>query len=253
MYAPERQQAILDVARRDGRVEVRSLAKRFRVTPETIRRDLSLMERRGLVQRAHGGAIAADRLSIEPAVDDRERILTSQKERIARAALAEVPHTGSVLLDAGTSTARLAALLPPEAELTVVTNSIAIAAQLAGRPNIDLHLLGGHLRRLTLANVGRWTAEALAGVAVDVAFVGTNGITTERGLTTPDLEEAQVKSAMITSAKRTVVLADHTKFGREDFAVVAPLRAIDAIITDTDLDDARLREVTALGIEVVRA
>ncbi|HLP23544.1 MAG TPA: DeoR/GlpR family DNA-binding transcription regulator [Microbacteriaceae bacterium] len=253
MYAPERQQAILTRARRDGRVEVRSLAEDFNVTPETIRRDLTLMERRGLVQRAHGGAIPMERLSIEPPVADREGLLTSEKERIARAALAEIPENGSVLFDAGTTTARLAELLPTETNLTVVTNSLPIAAQLATRPNIDLHVLGGHVRQLTLATVGAWANETLRKVAVDVAFIGTNGITASRGLTTPDIEEARVKSQLIASARRTVVLADHTKFGREDFGVVAPLAAIDCIITDNELDAELAAEIEAAGVDVVRA
>ena len=253
MYAPERQQAILARARRDGRVDVRSLAEVFNVTPETIRRDLTLMERRGLVQRAHGGAIPVDRLSIEPAVADREALLTSEKDRIAQAALAEIPENGSVIFDAGTTTARLAELLPTETSLTVVTNSLPIAAQLATRPNIDLHVLGGHVRQLTLATVGSWANDTLRKLAVDVAFIGTNGITAHRGLTTPDIEEARVKSQLIASARRTVVLADHTKFGREDFGVVAPLAAIDCIITDSELDAELAAEIEAAGVDVVRA
>lgn len=253
MYAPERQQAILVRARRDGRVDVRTLAEFFAVTPETIRRDLSLMERRGLVQRAHGGAIPVERLSIEPAVADREALLTSEKERIARAALAEIPENGSVIFDAGTTTARLASLLPTETNLTVVTNSLPIAAELATRPNVDLHVLGGHVRQLTLATVGSWANDTLRKVAVDVAFIGSNGITAQRGLTTPDIEEAKVKSHLIASARRTVVLADHSKFGREDFGVVAPLSLIDCIITDSSVDAELAAEIEAAGVDVVRA
>ncbi len=253
MYAPERQQAILSHARQDGRVDVRSLAEFFQVTPETIRRDLTALERRGLVQRAHGGAIPADRLGIEPALADREGLLTVEKERIARAALAEIPDGGSVIFDAGTTTARLAAMVPTETQLTVVTNSLPIAAQLATHPNINLHLLGGHVRKLTLATVGSWANEALRGVAVDVAFIGTNGITAARGLTTPDLEEAKVKSTLIASARRSVVLADHSKFGREEFGVVAQLSLIDCIITDSAVDSELMAEVEQTGVDVVLA
>lgn len=253
MYAPERQQAILLRARQDGRVDVRSLAEFFSVTPETIRRDLSLMERRGLVQRAHGGAIPVERLSIEPAVADRESMLTAEKDRIARAALAEIPENGSIIIDAGTTTARLAELLPTETSLTIVTNSLPIAAQLATRPNVDLHVLGGHVRQLTLATVGSWANDTLRKVAVDVAFIGTNGITAHRGLTTPDIKEARVKSHLIGSARRTVVLADHSKFGREDFGVVAPLALVDCIITDAQVDAELAAEIEAAGVDVVRA
>jgi DeoR family fructose operon transcriptional repressor len=180
-------------------------------------------------------------------------MLSAEKERIARMALSEVPAGGSIIIDAGTTTARLAALLPQDIDLTVVTNSIPIAAVLATRPNIQLHLLGGHVRPLTLAMVGSWPDDALRTLSVDVAFLGINGLTPERGLTTPDLEEARVKTALVNAARRTVVLADHTKFGREDFAHVAPLSKIDTVITDSGIDNEHLLEIEMAGPDVVVA
>ncbi|NQX11080.1 DeoR/GlpR transcriptional regulator [Microbacteriaceae bacterium VKM Ac-2855] len=253
MYAPERHQAILERARTDGRVEVRELAEHLSVTPETIRRDLTSLERRGLLRRAHGGAIPVERLGIEPEVAAREGHLAAEKDRIATAALAEVPDAGSILLDAGTTTVRLAELLPLDRRLTVVTHSLPVATVLAGRPNIDLHLIGGHLRGVTLAAVGPWVQQVLPSVSVDVAFIGTNGISRERGLTTPDLDEAAVKAALIRSARRVVVLADNSKFGRQDFGFVAPLSSIDTVITDDGVDDDIAAEIEAAGPEVVRA
>ena len=253
MYAPERQQAILEKAQRDGRVEVRSLAELFDVTPETIRRDLSLMERRQLLKRAHGGAIPLDRLGIEPPVAEREALFSSEKDRIAEAALAELPQDGSIILDAGTTTAKLAALIPADIRLSVVTNSLPIAAQLANRPQLQLHLLGGHVRQVTLATVGSWANEHALRVAADVAFIGTNGVSAARGLTTPDLEEAQVKSQLIAAAKRTVVLADHSKFGREDFGLFAQLSSVDCIITDREVAPELARVIADAGVELVIA
>lgn len=251
MYAPERQQEILALARAEGRVDVRALADRFEVTPETIRRDLTSMERRGLLRRAHGGAIPIERLGVEPALQERDVVFTAEKERIALAAVAELPDGGSIAIDAGTTTARLAALLPDALELTVVTHSLPIAAVVATKPNIELHLLGGHVRPRTLATVGSWAQDALRSVAVDVAFMGINGISAERGLTTPDLEEARVKSALIGAARRVVVLADSSKIGREDFAQVAPLSRVDALITDSGIDVEHLIELELTGLEVV--
>lgn len=253
MYAPERQQAILEIARRDGRVEVRWLAEHFAVTPETIRRDLTAMERRGLVRRAHGGAIPIERLGVEPAVADRDVLFTAEKERIAAAALGELPDGGSVIIDAGTTTARLAALLPTDIELTVVTHSIPIAAVLAAKPNIDLHLLGGHVRPRTLATVGSWTEDALRTISADVAFLGINALSVERGLTTPDLAEARIKRSLIDAARRTVVLADSSKAGREDFAHVSSLERIDALVTDAGLDADHATAFESAGVEVVIA
>lgn len=253
MYATERQQEILTKARLDGRVEVKELADSLDVTPETVRRDLTALERRGLLRRMHGGAIPVERLGIEPAVADREGRMAGQKERIAKAALDELPDGGAIVLDAGTTTIRLAELLPNDRELTVVTHGLPIAMVLASRPNITLHVLGGTVRGRTLATVGTWAEHAIADVYADVAFLGTNGLTVERGLTTPDLAEAGVKRALIGAARRTVVLADHTKFGRADFAQVAPLSAVDTVITDSDLEPDLADEVESAGPRVVRA
>lgn len=251
MYAPERHQQILETARANGRVEVAGLARELAVTPETVRRDLTALERRGVLRRVHGGAIPVERFGIEPAVADRERHAAGEKERIARAALDELPEGGSIILDAGTTTVRLAQLLPTDRELTVVTHSIPVAGVLISRPNVTLHLLGGVVRGRTLAAVGDWTRAQIADVFADVAFMGTNGISVERGLTTPDLAEAGVKRALIDAARRTVVLADHTKFGREDFARVAPLSELDTVITGVELDVELAEDVENAGPRLV--
>ncbi|CAN5338153.1 DeoR/GlpR family DNA-binding transcription regulator [soil metagenome] len=192
-----------------------------------------------------------ERLGIEPGVSDREGHSAGQKERIARAALDELPDGGSIILDAGTTTVRLAELLPIDRELTVVTHSIPVASVLISRPNVTLHLLGGIVRGRTLAAVGEWTRAQIAEVFADVAFMGTNSISVEHGLTTPDIAEASVKRALIDAARRTVVLADHTKFGRESFARVAPLSELDTVITDVGLDVELAEDIESAGPRLV--
>ncbi|HEY5116078.1 MAG TPA: DeoR/GlpR family DNA-binding transcription regulator [Nakamurella sp.] len=253
MYAPERQQAILGRARSDGRVDVNTLADLFEVTPETIRRDLTGLERRGVLRRVHGGAIPIERLSMELPVDQRFGHNAAQKDRIAKAALDQLPDGGSIIIDAGTTTVRFADILPTDRHFTVVTHGLPIAGLLAERPNITLQLVGGQVRPGTLAAVGSWAEREYAGVFVDVAFAGTNGISAARGLTTPDIGESAVKRAMMRAARRTVVLADHSKFGREEFAQVADLSEVDTIITDSEVDPDMAREIEEAGPEVVRA
>lgn len=178
--------------------------------------------------------------------------MSEAKERIAVAALDELPENGgSLVLDAGTTTALIAALLPVDRELTVVTHSLPIALALAEKPSITVHLLGGVIRERTLAAVGEWAQRQLSEVCADVAFLGTNGITVEQGLTTPDLTEAGVKKAIVASARRSVLVADHTKFGVSEFARVAPLAAIDTFITDDGLDAEAATEVDLAGCRVV--
>ena len=253
MYAEERQQHILDRARAAGRVDVNSLAETLDVTPETVRRDLTILERHGVLRRVHGGAIPVERLGFEPGVETRTERYVAEKERIAKAALPHLPDEGTILLDAGTTTLRLAELIPRDHELTIVTNSLPIATMVAQHPGLSLYLLGGRVRGRTLAAVGAWVTDALSDVFVDVAFIGTNGLSVERGLTTPDQSEAAAKRAMITAARRSVVLTDHTKIGVDHFSRFADLTDIAALITDDGLDPETAAEIEALGPEVVLA
>ncbi|MEU5979566.1 DeoR/GlpR family DNA-binding transcription regulator [Streptomyces sp. NPDC047315] len=253
MYAPERQQEILRLAREGGRVDVLSLAEEFQVTAETIRRDLKALDRSGLVRRVHGGAIPAGRLDFEPDLSEREATAADEKDRIARAALAELPADGSVILDAGSTVGRLAAAFPLERSLTVVTHALPLAVRLADHPGIDLHLVGGRVRHRTRAAVDAWALRAYGEVRADVVFLGANGFSTAHGLTTPDLAEAAVKRALRAAARRVVLLADSTKYGAEHFARFGDLADVDLLITDTGLSPEDAAAVEAGGTEVVRA
>lgn len=253
MYAEERRHEIEDLARRNGRVEVSALAERFDVTAETIRRDLTDLEQRGVIRRVHGGAISAGRLRSEPAVSERSEVMAEEKERVAKAALEYVPVGGTILLDAGTTTGALAPLLPTDRELTVVTNALPIAMALSSRRNIELLFVGGRLRGVTLACVDDWATRTLDGLKVDVTFSATNGVSDDAGLTTPDVSEAAVKRAMIRAGRKVILLADHTKVGQEHFARFGEIDEIDVLVTDSGLHEDRASELEASGVEVVLA
>lgn len=253
MYAAERQQEILRRARHAGRVEVAVLADELGVTSETVRRDLDTLERQGLVRRVHGGALPVERLRFEPGVSERVATMAAEKDRIAKTALAHLPQEGAVLIDAGTTTARLAESVPDDRELTVVTNSLPIALTLSARPRLTVLTIGGRVRGRTLAQVDRWALRSLAEIRVDVAFVATNGVSVAGGLTTPDLAEAAVKEAMVSAANRVVLLADHTKVGDDQFCRFADLDQVDVFVTDTGLGDDQAAAFTDAGVEVVRA
>jgi DeoR family fructose operon transcriptional repressor len=232
---------------------VAAIADELGVTTETVRRDLTTLERHALLRRVHGGAIPIERLGFEPALAARVGVLTEEKERIARRALEELPDEGSILLDAGTTTARLAEALPSDRELVVLTNALPIAMSLSVRPNITVLILGGRVRGRTQAAVDAWALHALADTYVDVAFIGTNGISAERGLTTPDTTESAVKGAMIKAARRSVVLADHTKVGQDHLSRFAELDQIDTLITDSGLDLQLADELRSRGLKVLLA
>ncbi|HTM83805.1 MAG TPA: DeoR/GlpR family DNA-binding transcription regulator [Mycobacterium sp.] len=255
MYAEERQQAMGALVLSRGRASVAELARTYDVTTETVRRDLAVLDKAGVLRRVHGGAVPARTLQlVESGVGERETTHTEQKDAIASAAVDFFPLGGaSVLLDAGTTTARIAAQLPTDRELTVVTNAVPIATRLAAMPSVTLQLLGGRVRGLTQAAVGEQALRVLDTLRVDIAFIGTNGISVRHGLSTPDSEEAAVKRAMVNAANFVVVAADSSKVGREDLISFAPIGSVDALITDAGIDPAQRDLLTEQGVEVVVA
>ncbi|MET0526698.1 MAG: DeoR/GlpR family DNA-binding transcription regulator [Nocardioides sp.] len=255
MYAEERHQAIAELVASRGRVAVTELASHFDVTTETVRRDLSQLEKLKLLRRVHGGAVSTRSVTmLEAQLPDRDQANADQKERIGRAAIALLPEGGGTLLvDAGSTTARLAAHLPTGEQWTVITHSVPIAALLAPLPHIELHLLPGRVRTATQAAVGHSTVEAIGRLRADVAFLGTNGISVRHGLSTPDPEEAATKRALVAGAEQVVVLADSTKVGQERTVRFADLDDVDILVTDEAIDTADVKAFEASGLEVVRA
>lgn len=253
MYARERQQRIAALARSAGKVDVVTLAADLGVTPETIRRDLTALEEHGVLRRVHGGAIPAERWGLEPQLAARESVMTAEKDRIARAALEHVPAEGAVLIESGSTPATLAALLPRDRPLTVITPALPVALALAANPALTVLTLGGRVRSTTLAEVDAWAADRLRGLYADVAFLGTNGLSVTRGLTTPDHAEAELKGLMVRAARKTVLLADHTKVGAVCLHRYADLTDIDLLVTDSGLAPELAEEIAAAGPEVVVA
>ncbi|WP_028478508.1 DeoR/GlpR family DNA-binding transcription regulator [Nocardia sp. CNY236] len=255
MYAEERQQAIAVLVGQRGRVSVTELSEQFGVTTETVRRDLAVLDRGGLLRRVHGGAVPAATLTaVELGTTEREGSRAVEKDRIGKAALDFLPPSGgSILLDAGTTTRRMAAHLPTDRELVAVTNSVPIAARLSIYANVRLHLIGGRVRGITQAVVGADAIRMLGELRLDVAFIGTNGLTVAHGLSTPDADEAAIKRMMVASAHRVVVVADSTKVGREDLIRFAPIEQCDVLVTDDDLPRSARSALSDCGVEVVIA
>lgn len=252
MYAEERRSALVDFARIDGRITVTREADRFNVTPETIRRDLEVLDRQGVLRRVHGGAVLAESLNLgDRSISDRDAVASAEKERIALAALGQLPEPGAaIIVDAGTTTGRLARILSND--FVVVTNSLPAAQSISvNRPHADVRVVGGRVRGITQAVVG--SPAELARLRVDVAFIGTNGISAAHGFSTPDLDEAAMKEAMVQAAEKVVVLADSRKLGVETTVSFAPLSAVDVLITDGGITDNQHQRITEEGIEVVVA
>ncbi|MDP9936456.1 DeoR/GlpR family DNA-binding transcription regulator [Paenarthrobacter nicotinovorans] len=263
MFAEERQQLISALVAERGRVSVTDLADRFSITTETIRRDLAALEVSGNLRRVHGGAVPSDRLSTrEESILERAVQRQAEKLRIASAALALIPEptTGSILLDAGSTTETLADLLAQRTlptnsneELVVITHAIPIAGKLSSTQGVALQILGGRVRGLTQAAVGQSTVEAAYRLRPDIAFVGTNGIHAVFGLSTPDPEEAAVKAAFVKSARRVVALADSSKLDAETLVQFATLKDVDTLITDQQPSAELAAALADAGVDVVVA
>ncbi len=255
MYAAERQLLLTELLVRHGRVSVNDVADDLSVSTETIRRDLSVLERAGTAKRVHGGAVLSTAYSrIEASLSQRSGERPELKSRIAAAALPFLPEPGgSILLDGGSTVAHLVDVLPADRKLTVLTHSVAIAQLLLNHDGIALHTIGGRVREVTGVAVGQATVDALRNTRADVAFVGTNGITADHGFSTPDSEEAAVKRALVASARTTVVLADSTKFGPHQVFSFADLGDVTAVVTDDGITASDRAILEDVGVEVVVA
>ena len=258
MYAEERRRQIASLTAVEGRVNVTELSKRFEVTAETIRRDLAVLDREGIVQRVHGGAVSSQSyLTTEFPLDTRFRSATTAKAAIAKAALDYLPDDGgSVFLDSGTTINILASLIKDTSSArtqSFVTNSLPIAVELSNTGDINVQLLGGTVRAITQAVVGDTALRTLALLRADVAFIGTNALTVDHGLSTADAHEAAVKAAMVTNARKVVVLCDSSKLGSDYLVSFASLDSIDVVITDKEAPVALIEELTELGVQVVIA
>ena len=252
MRAEERQHRILILARRQGRVDVAAAATDFGVAPETVRRDLSELQRRGLVRRTHGGAYPVESAGFETGLAERITLNVDNKRRIASEAVKLLGDAETVFVDEGYTPQILAALLPSERPLTMVTASLATAAAVADNANLTVLLLGGRVRARTLATVGSWACAMLDGFVIDLAFLGSNGISREIGLTTPDPVVADVKAKALQVSRRRVFMGDHTKFGANSFCRFARVGDFEAIVTDTGLSSAEAHRYSLMGPNVIR-
>jgi DeoR family fructose operon transcriptional repressor len=246
----DRQREIYMLALRQGSVDVADLSRRYGVTTETIRRDLSDMQGRQLLRRVHGGAVPVERMNHEPMVEARDMVNAEEKLRIASKAVSEVPERGSVIIDSGSTGQRLADVFPVDRDVHVVTNSLVTALTLSRRGLRDLTVLGGAVRTKRLAMVDETTASELEHMAIDVLFMSCDGLSFTHGLTTPYREEHRLKRAMMKRANRVVALVDQSKFGNVQMFGFAAFDEIDVLVTDSRVDPETVEILSGHGMVV---
>ncbi|GAB6099569.1 DeoR/GlpR family DNA-binding transcription regulator [Halanaerocella petrolearia] len=235
MLAEERRTKILDLINHDNSVKVKELCDKFEVSGSTIRRDLKKLEDRELIARTHGGAVAKEDSNLEPSFMEKEHEHTQAKSLIGKKAAELVDDGDTIILDAGTTTTEMAKSLTEHQDLTIVTNGVNIALELADSSH-EVILPGGNLKKNTLALVGPATENYLQHLHADKVFLGANGIDLETGVTTPDLVEANVKGKMASKAKEVIVLADKSKFEQVTLVKVLDIANVSKIITNTEID-----------------
>jgi len=253
LFQTERQREIIALTLQHGRVEVSDLAVRFQVTTETIRRDLSELQEQRLLRRVHGGAIAWETSEFEPLLVVRNDQHDDEKRRMAKLAIEELPSAGTLIIDSGSTLGRFAEAISGQDQLRVATNSLPIAQTLAEHDAIDVIVIGGKVRKNTMAMVDADAIAALSNLFVDTLFISTDGLSPQTGLTTPYREEAGLKEAMIRSARRVVALVDHSKFGKDQFVRFAEWSDIDVLITTTEADSHAISQIESLGTTVLQA
>jgi DeoR family transcriptional regulator, aga operon transcriptional repressor len=246
----ERRRAILEILNREGRVLVLDLAKRFRTSQVTIRKDLEDLHAHGVIHRTHGGALPAREGALEdPTLREKEKLHRKEKLRIAEAAARLVQEGQVVILDSGTTTTAIARALRRFRNLTIVTNAVNIAAELSGTA-VEVILTGGTLRKNSFSLVGPIAEETLHRLHADLLFLGVDGFDVHYGLSTPNLLEAKVNRVMVEVAKRTVAACDSSKFGRRSLSLITPPQALHEVITDRGAPKSDVKTLKKAGIEV---
>jgi DeoR family transcriptional regulator, fructose operon transcriptional repressor len=240
MVVGERQQGILGHLAKNGNVSVSDLCQLFNVSEMTIRRDLADLEKQGLLQRTYGGAVPTELAFFEMSLKAKLSVFTEEKERIGKYCAELIQDGDVVFLDSGTTTLQVARHIKTKT-LTLVTNDLNIASEILDCPNIDIHVTGGTLRRGTNNLIGIKASNFFDDIRGTKLFLAVEGVDVKAGLTVPDINEVPLKRKMINSAGEVIVVADHSKLGRNSMGIIAPLSAASCLITDRDAPEDIVR------------
>lgn len=250
MLIEERRQHILSLIQKHGRVLVDELSDDLNLSKITIRKDLDYLQSKDLLIRTHGGAlpVQAGALS-DPTIQEKGELHHEEKVKIAKAAAALVSEGQCIILDSGTTTTEIAREILSLHHLTVITNALNIAAELA-RSDFEIVMIGGSLRKNSLSVVGPLAEDVLKEMHADIVFLGVDGFDLEVGLTTPNVLEARVNRAMVKAAQKVVAVCDSSKFSRRSLSLIVGSSEIDHVITDSNLPAEQVKAIRDAGIEV---
>jgi DeoR family transcriptional regulator of aga operon len=252
LLAAERRARIGALATRQGVVRTEELARIFSVSPVTIRSDLDMLAKEGLLVRDRGGAVVNTNTALTTAFNQRAELNLEEKQRIGQAAARLVVPGDTVIMDAGTTTMEMAKALTDVTPLTVVTNALNVAMQMGSVRDVNVILIGGSLNRDTISIIGPTATQHLLDLVVQKAFIGIHAFD-EDGLTDPSIEVSQVKRAMIQAARQVILLVDSSKWHKVGFAKVARLAAVSTIVSDIGLPEDARAAIQRAGVELILA
>ncbi len=246
----KRHQIILDLLIKDKYLEVSELCGLLDVSAVTVRKDLKLLEGKGLLFRTHGGASLENPYINERAINEKEKIFIEEKNRIGKAAAELITENDSIMIASGTTVQAFARFIVPKDKLTVITSSLNVVLHLLGNKNIDILQLGGYVRHSSASVAGNHSRDILESVSCSKLYLGVDGLDMDYGLSTSSLEEAQLNRMMVDAAQKIIVLADSSKFGKKSFARICPLNKIDQIITNKGIYSSMTKKLEDKGIIV---
>ncbi|MCE5174768.1 MAG: DeoR/GlpR family DNA-binding transcription regulator [Bacteroidales bacterium] len=249
IFQEERLEKIMALLEKENRLVTNDLPAMFNTTSVTIRKDLIILEKRGLLKRTHGGAIKVNKLYPGLALTEKEKINLDEKLRIAKQASKLISEGDTIILDSGSTTSLLAKEIKHMHRLTVITNAINIANELL-QSDIEVILIGGSLLKETSTLVGPIADDSLRKLSAAKLFIGVDGIDFERGLTTPNIQEAKTSRVMMEISSEIILVVDSSKFGRRSLGVISQVKDIDIIITTKKLSDTEQKRFSNDGIDV---
>ena len=253
MSKAERKEKIRQLVHETGGVSVTELCAHFGVSEATIRRDLEELGTKGVVQRVHGGAIRLQSPAPEPPILQRTHDQAEFKDQIGRAAAELIGDGETVFLGSGSTVLAVAKYLRGRRSLTVISNSLPVINLLADSPDITVIALGGLLRQSELSLIGHIAEHSLVELRADKVVMGIRAVHLEHGLTNDYLPETMTDRAVVKLSNKVILVADHTKVGRTAPALVAPLSAVDTLVTDSGVAPEVVQGLTDAGILVIVA
>jgi len=253
-FTAERQQSIIKLLKEDHRLTVSELAEKFNITPATVRRQLNMMEKKGLLMRTHGGAICIDEENLEHSLGAKSVSHVEEKRMIARCARQYIREGDVIILGGGTTVIELARLLQDAKDLIVITDSLPAAMELHQNKDIEVQLCGGTVRDKTGVLIGPSALQYLKDLRASKTFIGADSISTQHGITTPNRFESEVESQLVRCGETVFALADSSKMDRITLVRQTALSDLDYIITDNGIDPAYRESLSkSCGAQIIIA